>query len=328
MPRLHPQIDLADVPISLRRELIRFGLSDREIKKLVASGEIHRIRHGAYTDGQIWRASDDARRFAIRGRAVVKQAKSDVVLSHVSALAEWNAPLWGFDLGDVHLSRRDGRAGRAEAGVRQHCGALLPEDVVSQDGVELTSVIKTCLDVSMLRRPEPALVAVNHLLHEWGVDAARLRDRYERIADDAMGAMVRWPGSLQSNIVLHLADQRIESPGESCLLYLCWKYGLPLPIPQYEIRGADGRLLARVDFAWPELGIYLEFDGRVKYTTLLRAGQSAVDVLLDEKERDQAIFEEVGWIGIRVNWPQCNDGERTARRIKRVMASRAGLRRA
>ena len=34
---------------------------------------------------------------------------------------------------------------------------------------------------------------------------------------------------------------------------------------QYEIRDSAGQLLARLDFAWPELGVFLEFDGKEKY---------------------------------------------------------------
>jgi hypothetical protein len=38
--------------------------------------------------------------------------------------------------------------------------------------------------------------------------------------------------------------------------------GLPAPVPQREIYGPDGRLVARVDFCWDEQRTVGEFDGR------------------------------------------------------------------
>ena len=37
-----------------------------------------------------------------------------------------------------------------------------------------------------------------------------------------------------------------------------------------------GHFIARVDFAWPELGIFVEFDGKVKYESLLKPGRVSV----------------------------------------------------
>lgn len=36
--------------------------------------------------------------------------------------------------------------------------------------------------------------------------------------------------------------------------------GLPSPVPQFEIR-IEGRFIARVDFAWPDRRVILEYDG-------------------------------------------------------------------
>ena len=34
-------------------------------------------------------------------------------------------------------------------------------------------------------------------------------------------------------------------------------------------------MIHRVDLAWPEYGVFLEFDGRVKYEKYLREGERA-----------------------------------------------------
>jgi G:T-mismatch repair DNA endonuclease (very short patch repair protein) len=57
-----------------------------------------------------------------------------------------------------------------------------------------------------------------------------------------------------------LADGLAESPQESRLRLLLHRAGLPAPIAQFRIFD-DGGFLARVDFAYPELRLAIEYDG-------------------------------------------------------------------
>jgi very-short-patch-repair endonuclease len=59
---------------------------------------------------------------------------------------------------------------------------------------------------------------------------------------------------------VQLADGLAESPQETRLRLLVHRSGLPVPTAQYRIR-VDGRFVARVDFAWPEHRLALEYDG-------------------------------------------------------------------
>ena len=59
----------------------------------------------------------------------------------------------------------------------------------------------------------------------------------------------------------HTADDALtESEASTLLLRLLADHGLPAPVPQYEIRDRDGRLVARADFAYPDLKIAIEYD--------------------------------------------------------------------
>ncbi|CAN5648311.1 hypothetical protein BH18ACT7_BH18ACT7_02000 [soil metagenome] len=69
-----------------------------------------------------------------------------------------------------------------------------------------------------------------------------------------------------------LPDGRSESPQEPRLRVTLVLAGLPAPVPQYEVRGA-GRLIARVDPAYPRQRIAIAYDGRWHDT----AGQFARD---------------------------------------------------
>ena len=62
--------------------------------------------------------------------------------------------------------------------------------------------------------------------------------------------------------------------GEDRFSYLVYRQGLPRPEPQVEVFDEAGKLVARVDFAWPELGVFVEFDGRVKYERYRMDGET------------------------------------------------------
>jgi hypothetical protein len=249
---------------------------------------------------------------------VLQQAKTKVVLSHISAVLEYDAPDWGLDLTDVHVTRLDGRLGRHEAGVHQHCGSVADGDIVRRNGIEVMSATRAALEVTTVTSVEAALAVVNYLLHVGHTTPEALAQRYRH--------MNHWPNTLATDIVLRLADPRIESVGESRTYYLCYRQSLPMPIPQYEIVDEFGRVIAIVDFAWPELGVFLEFDGKVKYQALLRPGESASDVVVREKKREDDIRRLTGWRCIRLTWADLACPERTAAVI-RTELGRGGERR-
>src|SRR4051812_4446618 len=295
-------------PVHLRRELIARGLGDKEIAREVGHGSLHRVRHGAYAIGESWRACDLVGRHALACRAVLRQARTRVVVSHVSGVGEWDIAQWELALDAVHITRADQRAGRVEAGVHQHLGALRPEDIVTRNGILLTGVPRTCLDAVSLVDVEHGLVLVNDALHSELTTIEELAEcaRY----------MEQWPGSLRHRVVLRLANGRIESVGESRFFFLCWDQGLPLPIPQYEIYDDSGRLVAVVDFAWPELGLFVEFDGKIKYKAPDRDDETVVDVVLREKKREELVCRITGWRCLRVVWADLYQPARTAATVR------------
>ncbi len=79
----------------------------------------------------------------------------------------------------------------------------------------------------------------------------------------------------------------------------------------------EGNLLGIVDFVWRELGVFLEFDGRIKYAEHRRPGESLADYLLREKRREEQICVSRGWICIRITWADLQRPVVLARRIRR-----------
>jgi hypothetical protein len=292
----------------LRRHLVADGWNDRAIAGMLTSGRWVRMRRGAYVDRSAWQALDPAGRHEVRTRAVLMQANADLVVSHTSGLPLYDAPTWNIDLSTVQVTRRDGRAGRAEAGIRQHRGLVLDADVVTVHGVQVMAPARLCLEVTMLASTEAALAVVNHFLYTGMTTLEALRRRYEL-------GIEHWRDTLRTGLVLQLANPRIASVGESRVLYLCRIFGLPAPEVQCEIRDPSGNLVAIVDFAWPELGVFVEFDGLVKYGALLKPGQSASEVVVREKRREDLIRELTGWRCLRLVWADLARPEETAARL-------------
>src|SRR5690349_6490672 len=82
-----PQRDLSHV-VRLRREFIDDGYTDYQLTRLVAAGVLHRVRHGAYVDGELWRGLSAADRHRVRARAVLRTSHPLTALTHVSAAIE------------------------------------------------------------------------------------------------------------------------------------------------------------------------------------------------------------------------------------------------
>lgn len=291
-----------------RKELFDLGHNDRAIARLVRDGQLVRVRHGAYTYAATWTDLDCSGRFGLRGRAVLKQARTPVVLSHTSGLPEYDAPVWGFDLSLVHTTRTDGLSGRKAADVDQHAGLLHAGDLVVINGIPIMNPARITLEATTLGGAEAGLCVANHMLHKELTTSRLLNAQYV--------GMESWPNTLAIEIVLRLADARIESVGESRTYWCCYRQSLPMPQPQHKIRDASGRVIARVDFAWPRFGVFLEFDGRIKYEKLLRDGERASDVVIREKAREELVCRLTGWRCIRITWADLEDQARLAALIR------------
>lgn len=195
----HPQVRPSLAAVILRKEAIGAGLTDRDIARLVRAGDWHRIRHGAYCDGSLWRGLDPGGKHMLLARAVVRQARTEVVLSHVSAVPEYGGPVELLPLDEVHETRFDQRAGRAEAGVRQHQGVLRPEDVVVVGDLAVTSPTRTAIDITTVADIDASAAVVRHLLEARHTTIDRVRARY--------ASMVNHPHTGRTEAVLRRVER-------------------------------------------------------------------------------------------------------------------------
>ena len=310
MPPL--QISLDDV--LLRRDLVAEGLTDRDIARQVAAGVLTKLRYGAYVPTELISDLDEVGMLRARARAVLRTAHPTAVLSHQNALAEHGVPLWGVDLSETHLTRTDGRAGRREAGIVHHRAALGTGEWHRSDGVPVVHPARAAIEVVTSHDVEVGLVAACGVLN---LGLCTIEDLCE-VAARAR----RWPHSLNTRLVLARADARITNPAEARVWHFFFAQRLPRPCPQVAVWDDRGNLLGIVDFLWEELGVFLEFDGRIKYELHRRPGESLGDYLMREKRREERICVAKGWICIRITWSDLERPATLGRRIGHALASR------
>jgi very-short-patch-repair endonuclease len=298
--------------VFLRREALALGYDDRTLRHACKRGVLHRVRHGSYIFGDTWTSLNEVERHLVVCAAALRTAKSGAVLSHVSAVAAYDLPTWELPLHDVHLTRLDGSAGRSEAGVRQHRGILDPAEVRVAHGLPVTSPARTAVDLTALTDVEHSVPVLSEILRrKWTT-----KDAFHVIYD----SMRRTPGTLKTRIAIGLADERLESVGEARCWCMFYRQGMPMPQPQYEVFDQRGVLVGRVDFAWPELKVFVEFDGKEKYLKYLKEGESVIDAMRREKRREEEICRLTGWRCIRLTWAELYNPAYTCRRIREMFA--------
>jgi very-short-patch-repair endonuclease len=198
-----------------------------------------------------------------------------------------------------------------------HAAQLRPDEIVGGESGWVTALDRTLVDVARASPAMTALVAADHALHHRLVTVTELGTALH-------DARLR-PGSAAARRVLALTDGRSESPGES-RTRLALADLLPLE-SQVEIRDEAGDFVARVDLACEEAMLLIEFDGKGKYLTLLKPGQTTADAVLTEKRREDRI-RELGYFVIRVTWADLNDPVALRSRVQRMYRRGRELRRA
>lgn len=296
-------------PITSSRDLAADGFSSSELARMVRAGELVRVRRGAYAtpgDGEL-----DSRAAHLRLlHATMPQCDPAAAVSHTSAAVVHDLPVWNEHLARIHVTRDREGGGRARRLMQVHGAALPDRDVVDLAGLRVTSLARTVVD---LGRSLPLVQAVA------AGDLALARTRRDTI-DQVLAQQAGRTGIGRARRAVALLDPRSESAGESYSRVVLHLAGLPPPEPQYEVFGPDGRLVGRCDFGWPDFGVLGEFDGRSKYGELLRRpGQTAEDVLIDEKRREDRL-RALDWIVIRWMWQDLHRPDLLVEQLRAALA--------
>jgi hypothetical protein len=287
------------------------GYGDDDVRRLLRSGVLVPVRRGAYVERE--RAPDDgAARHALLVQAALAELGAGAVASHVSAAVMHGLPTWGLPLDRAHVTFDRPSGGRLDARLHVHTAPLHADDVVVIDGLAVTSIARTVVDVARRSSFEVAVAMADAALRSAGrteAETTACRDRLATTVRRAKG----WPGVPTARQVLAFADGRSESVGESRSRVAIARAGLCTPELQLPVRLTG--TVAYCDFGWPAQRTVGEFDGKVKYGRMLRPGQEPGDVVYEEKLREDAIRAR-SWEVVRWTWADLRNFAPTAARIR------------
>jgi very-short-patch-repair endonuclease len=137
-------------------------------------------------------------------------------------------------------------------GVQVHVAQLPTNDVRRRDGLKITSPLRTCWDLVQWLDLVDAVSYLDSFAAQRLITPAELAE-YARARSLVRG----WRKVIRA---VALMDPAAESPQESRLRVRLVLAGLPRPVSQFVIE-RSGTFVARVDLAWPELRVAVEYDG-------------------------------------------------------------------
>lgn len=165
------------------------------------------------------------------------------------------AVLWGLDLAgpedDVEVTLPPGTPMLRIAGLCTRRAVLDGAHVWRRRGLPVTSPEATAARLATALAEDAAVAAVDQLIDAGVVDILGVRRH---------AGTLRGPGAARARRVAALADGLAGSPQETRLRLLIGRSQLPAPVAQFTIRDREG-FIGRVDFAWPEHKVAVEYDG-------------------------------------------------------------------
>jgi hypothetical protein len=222
-------------------QLVALGLDRRAVTRLVRSGRLHRVHRGVYAVGHAALSRE------AHWLAAAMASGEGAALGRRSAGQHWAISRHYAPLIEVVVPRQR----RAQSGIRLLTSrALLVDDVTVHDGIPVTTVARTLVDLADVLTP----YQLTRVIRE--AEFRRLFD-----AADTAAAMVRARGRhrlgvLGQAISLYLdGSGGTKSANEDAFVPLARRAGLPEPRSNGRVAGIE------VDFSWRGLPLVVEIDG-------------------------------------------------------------------
>jgi very-short-patch-repair endonuclease len=271
-------------------QLRSLGFGRSGVTRRVQAGRLHRLYRGVYAVGHAHLGREGRR------LAAVLACGQGAVLSHRSAASHWG--LLDTSSGRIDVIARRGRGGAP--GIRLHSSrSLLARDTTTHEGIPITAVARTLLDLAATVRAdrlERALAQAEHLRlydHRAIVDVTRRATghRGRAILARATAGEPKWT----------------RSEMEARFLKLVRDAGLPEPKVNAFLAASDHPRL-EVDFHWPVHRLVVETDGWGTHR--------ARSAFKRDRRKDAALTAD-GWRVVRFSYDDvAYDGATVVRRLR------------
>jgi very-short-patch-repair endonuclease len=247
VPRPLAELIEAQHGVVTRRQLLEHGLGNGAIARRVGDRRLQRLHRGVFAVGHGVLVPAGHR------LAAVLACGPGAVGSHGTAAA-----VHGLRPASARHHVTVPRSGpHSRGGLVVHRVRRLPaEDVTEMDGIRVTTVARTALDMAEILSPH-------------GLSKFLERMELERVFDltELHATMARNPGRRGLKPLAKALRRLADTPGgddgalQREFLRLCRRIGLPEPEQQVVIGAYT------VDFLWPDAGLVVETDGREYHAT-------------------------------------------------------------
>jgi hypothetical protein len=254
-----------------RRQLNEIGLTDAAVSRWVGSGRLIAVEEGVFAVMPL-RVDDDWGRWM--GATLTAPGS---VLSHASAANAWGILSLAEALTTV---TRPGSGGpRRIGGILAFRSSTLVDEVTTIDGIPITSIPRTLLDLARTVSGKALARAVREAVRLEHTTLAQLGDRLgdyrgRRGSRRLAQVLARYAG---------LPLERARSGAEITALEILRSADRRLPRLNVRIAGEEA------DLSWPDARVIVEVDGRPFH---LDRGEEA---------RKQRCWERAGWVVRRLS---------------------------
>jgi very-short-patch-repair endonuclease len=273
-------------------QLVDLGFGQDAIDYRAKAGRLHRIHPGVYAVGHKTLTSHG------NWIAAVLAYGPHAVLSHCTAAA-----LWGIGKRRWKIDVTTPQHRHSRGGVRTHTALLQPEDVRRRDGIPVTSVARTILDLAAIQDEDRLTRTIEDSDRAGLLDLSAL--------DRAIARRPRARGTKRLRAVL--ADYRgpadMRSNNERRFRALIKRASLPEP--QFNVLVAG----VLVDAHWPHWNLVVEIDSRAFHLT-----PSAFE---RDRIRD-AQLQMAGYRVLRITEKRLNADPRSVLKAIRGLRANAG----
>jgi hypothetical protein len=274
-----------------RAQLFELGLDRSAIRRRVRAGILHPL-HG----GRVYAVGLDRLITAGRYLAAVMACGPGAVLSHRSA-----ADLWGLRPNASWLEVTVPRGREGAQGITVHATRILaPSNFAIREGIPVTSVARTLLDLGAVLRPPDLTVAIDRAERLGLFDLTAVVDVLER-AKGRKGtralrrAIAAYTPSTQKSELERRFKKLLETASD-------------IPRPSFNSLVEGDTATHEVDAYWPERDLAVQLDGFEFHRTRR------------DRERDAASDADLELAGnrvMRLTWDDATvHGERTLRRVR------------
>ncbi|MHB8671294.1 MAG: hypothetical protein ACYDAD_12200 [Acidimicrobiales bacterium] len=208
-------------------------------------------------------------------------AGDEAVLSHRAA--GWVLGLDGIPSCEAELwAPRSGTPSK----VIVHRGVVGPQERSTSGGLRHTNAIRTLIDLASVVGDDTLELALESALRKDPSHEAELR----------LAAGGNQRGSRRLRRVLARREPGAPPTGselETRYLQVIRTVEVPPPLRQYEVLEGE-RCLGRLDLCWPEVGLWVELDGRKWH--------DRPQALLYDRHRQNELASHLQWVPLRFTW--------------------------